>query len=121
MAIKTLEGLIDPTVRAKMRHALSRETSGVIKGIMTRTGCDVEKAMDTLEHWVRTGVVRLLLQPNGECLIDLVPTEAEVTEIIVDAEVNRINNGRTTIEREGPKIVTGRTVSEPARKKRRLH
>lgn len=116
-----LNGAVDPKILATMRHALGHETSGVVAGIMQRTGCSKEKAIDCVMHWVSRGVVRLLLQPNGECLIDFTMSQEEATEVIVDAEVGVINKGQTRLERPPLELLSGRTVSDPRARGRRLN
>lgn len=119
--INNLTGLVPPEVLAKFRHALTHDTSGVVAGVMARTGCSMDKAVDCILHWVSRGVVRLLMQPNGECLIDFVLTSQEATEAIVDAEVNKINAGTTSLERPPLEILSGRTISAPRANGRKLH
>lgn len=108
-----LEGHVAPDVLERFRVALGKETSGVIKGIMTRTGCSKDAAIDRVFTLCFHRVVDLLIQPNGECLINYLLTPEESNRVIIDSEVNLINKGRTRIERPPLEILSGRTFFDP--------
>lgn len=111
-----LEGIVSSETLSKFRHALGHETTGTIATIMRNTGCSKDAAIDRIFTLVYHKVVDLLLQPNGECLINYLLTPEQSNQVIVDSEVNLINKGITRLERPPLEILSGRTFFDPKRR-----